>query len=135
MNLYILLYGSQEKMTSSNLQFSFTSSPISYKTCALFLPDLVLNLHHLFINTQKDKCLVRFPALISIHLLCLGSFAHRTNPSCSLLPLDPKICIYILVRFCCTACMNIGRMRDTYLRLSVKLRTFPRKPWQKGACS
>lgn len=109
-NLHIVLHGAREKVTSSSLQFSFIPSPIPSTLCFFQIYFLMYTIRLLV--HKKGKCLPRFPAFVSISSLCFGSFSHKTNPSCSTLPSNLKTCIYILVRFCCTACMNIGRMRD-----------------------
>lgn len=48
----------QRRVLQSVLYSALTFPPvISFKSCALFLSVLFLNLHHLFVNTQKYKCL------------------------------------------------------------------------------
>lgn len=110
----------------------FPPRPINLYGSSLFLSALFLSLHHLFKNAQEDKCLFRISACVGFFLLRFGRFYLRTNPSCSSSPSGLKIYIRIPVRFFCAACRNIGRSRETDLRLSVNFRTFPRKPWRKG---
>lgn len=74
---------------------------ISFKSCALFLSVLFLDLHHLFVNTQKYKCLFIVSGFDRISVLYFGSSSHRKDLSYFPLFSDLKICIHMLVMFCC----------------------------------
>lgn len=95
------LSGAKGSVTFCALQCSYISPFISFKSCALFLSVFFLYLHCLFVNTQKYKCLYIISGFDRISVLYFVCSSHRKDLFYFPLLSDLKICIHILVMFCC----------------------------------